>query len=138
MKNKIQHLTFLSLCLTCTVTWSSSSFNSNGISHGELLRIISGLLFVLFIIVFLSWIVKRLHGVNVTSSKGFQTVGSMILGPREKIVLLKIGDRYLLVGVGSCSVNILYDFGNQLPEGFDVDNKSSSFADILKSAIGKS
>ncbi|HFD2303859.1 TPA: FliO/MopB family protein, partial [Legionella pneumophila] len=75
--------------------------------------------------------------VNFTSSKGFQTVASMILGPKEKVVLLKIGDRYLLIGVGAYSINLICDFGNQLPEGFDADQKSS-FADVLKSAIGKS
>ncbi|HAU1150525.1 TPA: flagellar biosynthetic protein FliO [Legionella pneumophila] len=136
MKNKVLHLTFLSLSLISTVVWSSS-LSSNAISHGELIRIISGLLFVLFIIIFLSWIVKRMHKVSITSSKGFQTVASIILGPKEKVVLLKIGDRYLLVGVGSSSINLICDFGNQLPVGFDADHKSS-FADVLKSAIGKS
>ncbi|HAT8315274.1 TPA: flagellar biosynthetic protein FliO [Legionella pneumophila] len=136
MKSKVLHLAFLSLSLISSVGWSST-LSPNTISYGELIRIISGLLFVLFIIIFLSWIVKRMHRVNFTSSKGFQTVTSMILGPKEKVVLLKIGDRYLLIGVGSYSINLICDFGNQLPEGFDADQKSS-FADVLKSAIGKS
>ncbi|HAT1772174.1 TPA: flagellar biosynthetic protein FliO [Legionella pneumophila] len=136
MKNKVLYLTFLSLSLISTVAWSSS-LSPNTISHGELIRIISGLLFVLFIIIFLSWIVKRMHKVSITASKGLQTIASMVLGPKERVVLLKTGDRYLLVGVSSYSINLLCDFGNQLPEGFDADHKSS-FADVLKSAIGKS
>ncbi|HAT1658233.1 flagellar biosynthetic protein FliO [Legionella pneumophila] len=136
MKNKVLYLTFLSLSLISTVAWSSS-LSPNTISHGELIRIISGLLFVLFIIIFLSWIVKRMHKASITASKGLQTIASMVLGPKERVVLLKTGDRYLLVGVSSYSINLLCDFGNQLPEGFDADHKSS-FADVLKSAIGKS
>ncbi len=68
MKNKVPHLAFLSLSLISSVGWSSSS-SSNVISHGELIRIISGLLFVLFIIIFLSWIVKRMHRVNLLHLK---------------------------------------------------------------------
>lgn len=40
--------------------------------------------------------------------------------------------RYLLVGSGSGQVTLLYDFGEQLPTGFDSKNKTS-FADLLKS-----
>ncbi|HHT0592354.1 TPA: flagellar biosynthetic protein FliO [Legionella anisa] len=102
------------------------------LNHGELLRIVMGLLLVLLLIIALSWVVKRLHGIQMGSAKGFQSIASMILGPKEKITLLKVGTRYLLVGSGSGQVTLLYDFGEQLPTGFDSINKTS-FADLLKS-----
>lgn len=129
---------FISFCLMVfnQVVWSSTVVNPGGINHGELLRIVSGLVCVLIIILVLSWLVKRMNGLNLTSSKGFQYVGSMILGPKEKVVLIKAGARYLLIGVGAASINVLHDFGVELPDGFDAENKST-FADALKSAIGK-
>ncbi|WP_058520626.1 flagellar biosynthetic protein FliO [Legionella tucsonensis] len=102
------------------------------LSHGELMRIVMGLLLVLLLIIVLSWVVKRLYGMQMRSAKGFQPIASMILGPKEKITLLKVGMRYLLVGSGSGQVTLLYDFGEQLPTGFDSKNKTS-FADLLKS-----
>ncbi|WP_454783281.1 flagellar biosynthetic protein FliO [Legionella sp. WA2022007384] len=102
------------------------------LNQGELLRVFMGLLLVLLIILVLSWVMKRLHSMQMGSTKGFQSVASMILGPKEKITLLKVGARYLLVGSGSGHVTLLYDFGEQLPTGFDSINKTS-FADLLKS-----
>ncbi|KTD03410.1 flagellar biosynthetic protein FliO [Fluoribacter gormanii] len=102
------------------------------LNQGELMRVVMGLLFVLLLILVLSWLVKRLHGMQMSSTKGFQSVASMILGPKEKITLLKVGARYLLVGSGSGHVTLLYDFGEQLPTGFDSMNKTS-FAALLKS-----
>ncbi len=80
---------------------------------------------------------KRLNVVNLSTSRGFQTIASLTLGPKEKITLLQVGARYLLIGVGATAINLLYDFGEQLPEGFDPENKTS-FADLMKSAIRKS
>ncbi|WP_454785991.1 flagellar biosynthetic protein FliO [Legionella sp. WA2024007413] len=102
------------------------------LNHGELIRVLMGLLLVLLIILILSWVVKRLHGMQMGSAKGFQSVASMILGPKEKITLLKVGTRYLLIGSGSGYVTMLHDFGEQLPTGFESINKAS-FADLLKS-----
>ncbi len=102
------------------------------LTQGEFMRVIMGLLLVLLLIIILSWVVKRLHGMQMSSAKGFQSVASMILGPKEKITLLKVGTRYLLVGSGSGHVTLLHDFGEQLPTGFDSINKTS-FADLLKS-----
>ncbi|WP_045097424.1 flagellar biosynthetic protein FliO [Legionella fallonii] len=109
---------------------------ANLISRNELLRLITGLLMVLLVIVCLSWIVKRLNVVKLSTSKGFQSIASMTLGAKEKIILLKVGERYLLVGVGASTVNTLHDFGEQLPAGFDAENKTT-FAELLKSAVGK-
>jgi flagellar protein FliO/FliZ len=104
------------------------------LSQGELMRIVMGLLLVLLIIIALSWIVKRLNGVHLGSAKGFQSIATMILGPKEKITLLKVGERYLLLGSGSGHITLLHDFGEQLPVGFEVTNKLS-FAELLQSVV---
>ena len=75
--------------------------------------------------------------VKLSSSKGFQSIATMTLGPKEKIMMLKVGERYLLMGVAAASITILHDFGEQLPQGFDPDNKAT-FGELLKSAVRKS
>lgn len=105
-------------------------------THAELIRVIMGLLFVLMLIGLLSWVVKRLHVVNLSSSKGFQSIATMTLGPKERITLLKVGARYLLMGIGAGSVTLIHDFGEQLPTGFDLEHKAG-FAEILKSVVRK-
>lgn len=107
------------------------------ISHAELIRIVMGLASVLLLIMILSWVVKRLQGVHLGAAKGFQSIASMMLGPKERITLIKVGPRYLLLGFGAGHVSLLYDFGEELPSGFNLQNKPA-FAELLKSAVVKS
>jgi len=131
-------LTLLSSSLFSTTALADPAMGSPSvISHAELLKVASGLGMVLLIILVLSWLVKRLNAVSLISSKGFQTLGSMTLGPKEKVVLIKAGDRYLLIGVGGGVVNMLHDFGEQMPQGFSNSDKPT-FAEIFKSAVRKS
>ncbi|MFT4059584.1 MAG: flagellar biosynthetic protein FliO [Legionella sp.] len=107
------------------------------ITQSELTRVVLGLLSVLVLIMLLSWLIKRLQNVNLGSSKGFQSIASMILGPKEKIMLVKVGTKYLLLGLGSGQIRLLYDFGEELPSGFEPINKPS-FAELFKSTVVKS
>lgn len=109
----------------------------HAITQGELTRVVLGLLSVLLLIVALSWLVKRLQHAQISSSKGFLTIASMMLGPKEKVVLLKVGSKYLLLGLGGAQISLLCDFGEQLPSGFESTNKTS-FAELLKSVVVKS
>lgn len=131
------YLIVLGLYLISTAAFADSQTAPGVLNHSELVKILTGLLLVLLVIFLLSWLVKRFNVVQLSSSKGFNVVASMTLGPKERMLLLKVGARYLLIGVGASSVNTLYDFGEQMPEGFDVENKSS-FADLLKSTLRKS
>ncbi|WP_051078193.1 flagellar biosynthetic protein FliO [Legionella shakespearei] len=119
-----------------TVVCALPAESPNRITHGELTRVIGGLLLVLLIILVLSWLVKRLQGVNLGSAKGFQSIASIHLGPKERLVLMKVSSRYLLMGVSTGTITLIHDFGEQLPAGFDGENKPA-FSELLKSAIGK-
>lgn len=136
MMKRIQILLMIVLSLMGSAVCALPAENSNIISHSELMRVIGGLFLVLLLIILLSWMVRRLQGANLSSSKGFQTIASITLGPKERVMLVKVGDHFLLMGVGAGSVSLLYDFGKQMPAGFDINNKST-FADLLKSAVRK-
>lgn len=135
--SNVRFILALTLSSISSIALALPTESPNLISHNELVKVVTGLLFVLLIIFCLSWIVKRLNVVKLSSSSGFQSIATMTLGPKEKIMLLKVGERYLLMGVAAASINILHDFGEQLPLGFDPDNKTT-FAELLKSAVRKS
>jgi flagellar protein FliO/FliZ len=107
------------------------------ISRGEVMRVLMGLFLVIVVLILLSWLLKRLNIAQIGSSKGFETIATMALSTKEKMVLLKVGRRYLLIGIGAASVNTLYDFGEQLPEGFGAET-TASFTEVLKSMVRKS
>jgi flagellar protein FliO/FliZ len=110
---------------------------TSGLNHSELSKMLTGLLLVLCLILILSWFIKRFNVVQLSSSKGFELVATMMIGPKEKITLIKAGDRYLLIGIGSGSVTTLHDFGDQLPHGFTQEHKPS-FAAVLKTVVWNS
>ncbi|CEK11281.1 flagellar biosynthetic protein FliO [Legionella hackeliae] len=119
--------------------WANTTNTGSGsaISNGELLRVMLGLLLVVGVIVFLSWLLRRLNSAGLGNTNGFRVIASMSLGTREKIMLINTGNRFLLLGVTTGSINTLHDFGEELPAGFLSDNKTS-FTEFLKTALGKS
>lgn len=103
---------------------------------GEWLRMSGGLLIVLLIIAVLVWILRRMQAGGFSLSRGIRCMGGMNLGARERLVLIEIGGRFLLLGVTSTQVNLIYDFGETAPEGFDTVNKST-FSAFLQTAMGR-
>ncbi|KTC86408.1 flagellar biosynthetic protein FliO [Legionella brunensis] len=120
-----------------TVWANNKAGNSPSITNGELLRVMAGLLLVVGVIVFLSWLLRRVNSAGLGNTNGFKVIVSMSLGTREKIMLVNIGNRFLLLGVTSGSINTLHDFGEELPAGFLSESKTS-FTEFLKTALGKS
>lgn len=116
---------------------STLSATSTALTSAELLRVLSGLLIVVAAIVLLSWLLRRLNGARLVNFNGLRIIACMNLGTREKIMLVNVGNRYLLIGVTSGSINTLHDYGEELPAGFSLDSKTS-FSDLLKKALGKS
>jgi flagellar protein FliO/FliZ len=76
---------------------------------GHLLQTTLGLLFVLFLLMALVWLLKRMGIGNAQRRGGFYKVlATSALGPREKIVLVEVGDTWLVLGMTSNSINTLH------------------------------
>lgn len=133
----MRYFFFIVLLTKSFFIYALPEHSSGIVNHNDLIRMMLGLLLILSIIIGLSMLVKKLQSVNLVSSNGFQSIASMTLGPKEKIVLLKVSGRYLLIGVASGAVNLLHDFGEQTPVGFDFVSKMT-FAKLLKTTMGKS
>lgn len=134
---RISFFAFFANLLPLTVEAATLSTKTAAISGGELMRVIGGLLLVVLVIIFLSWLLRRLNGTGLANASGFKIIAYMNLGTREKIMLVNVGNRILLLGVASGSINTLHDFGEELPAGFVSDSKTS-FTAFLKTALGKS
>lgn len=99
---------------------------------GHLLQTTLGLLFVLGLLLALVWLLKRLGVGNAQRRGGFYKVlATSTLGPREKIVLVEVGDTWLVLGMTSNSINTLHS----MPAGsIEIDpsqNAAASFAKLL-------
>ena len=103
------------MCIT-PFLWSQSLFakeqtttlSSSPVTTGVLLETLLGLILVLVIIAFLAWLLRKSGQFQSSSSGDLFIISSLALGPRERAVLLQVGDQQLLVGVTSQNIQILH------------------------------
>ncbi len=74
---------------------------------GGLLQVFIGLVAVLGLIAATAWMAKRLGVARAGSSALLNVVGSASVGARERVVVVEIGESWLVVGVGPGNVNAL-------------------------------
>jgi len=101
------------------------------ISTSALFETLLGLLLVLSLIAFLAWLLRRTGRFQMTTNGEMKIITSLALGPRERAVLLQVGEQQILVGVTSQSMQTLH----VLEEKVSVKTSrplSSGFAEKLQ------
>lgn len=74
---------------------------------GSLLQVFIGLVAVLLLIAAMAWMAKRLGVARGGSSALLNVIASASVGTRERVVVLEIGESWMVVGVAPGSVNAL-------------------------------
>jgi len=74
------------------------------LSVGSLTQLSLSLLAIVALIVAVSWALKRLKMAGPRGRGEIAVVDELALGPRERIVLLRVGESQLLVGIGAGGV----------------------------------
>ena len=113
-----------------------------GASAGNLIQTTFALLFVLGLLAVLAWFLKRYgpkaHGGNAN----IHLVGALSLGGRERIIVVEVGEQWIVVGASPGRVNALATMPKQ--EGATLaaslhphQPAASSFGEWLKQTIDK-
>ena len=77
---------------------------TSGNAFASLVQTSLSLLFVLAVILALAWLAKRLKLTPMHRSAELAVLADVAVGPKERVVLLKVGSRQALVGVGADGV----------------------------------
>lgn len=102
---------------------------------GNLLQTTFGLLLVLALMLAVAWLFKRFSSYQVGAQGKMKIVGGVSLGTRERVVLLQVGDRQLLLGVAPGQIRTLHVLDQPLaPEEAPAEN-AQSFAARLQTAL---
>ncbi|MGY0620400.1 flagellar biosynthetic protein FliO [Lysobacter sp. A378] len=95
------------------------------------------LLLVVALILGLAWLARRMPGVGVAGAgnPALRVVGSLALGPRDRVVVVEIGQTQLLLGVGPGGTRTLHTLDAPLP--LSPNSGPSPFAQLLSQHFGK-
>ncbi|MDA8383599.1 MAG: flagellar biosynthetic protein FliO [Betaproteobacteria bacterium] len=72
------------------------------------LQVLAGLALVLAAIVGTAWLLKRFVPGQRWAGGALRVVGGVLVGPKERVVLVEIGETWLVLGVAPGRVNALY------------------------------
>ena len=87
------------------------------------------MIFILALLIFAAWLMRRLSGGRGFGSRGVKVLGGVALGPRERIVLIEVGEECLVVGIVPGQIRTLH----RLPKNqIQLDSDQKNFADWLK------
>lgn len=90
------------------------------------LNLALGLLFLLALILGAWWFIRRMGGMAWHGTRACKVVAVLPVGPRERVVLIEIAGRQLLLGVAPGRVNLLHRFDEPVitaEEGGDFATK---------------
>jgi flagellar protein FliO/FliZ len=113
-----------------------------GASGGKLVQTIAALALVLGLLAGVAWLMKRFSPQRPPGSANLRIVGALNLGGRERIMVVEVGDQWIVVGASPGRMNALAT----MPKQPDTELGStlapnpvpaSSFAEWLKQTIDK-
>jgi flagellar protein FliO/FliZ len=89
---------------------------------------------VIALIIGLAWLVGRLRGFNRTHSGPLTVLGELAVGPKERVVLVRIGDAQALLGVSTAGVTSLGLLDRKIEVSPPVPG-AATFAERLRDAM---
>jgi flagellar protein FliO/FliZ len=82
------------------------------------------------------WLVRRMRpgAVSPWDGRDCAVIRSVALGPRERLLVVRVGSRQLVVGVGAASVALLCELDEPLPPAGSAER---NFGEAVRKAIGR-
>lgn len=149
MKNtRLNPGSWLLLCWAITPSaLAQTTANVAPAASVSLLKTLLGLAVVLGVVMLVAWLAKRYMPGMGTQTSAVRIVGGVNVGTRERVVVLEIAGRWIVVGVGAGQVNNIANLDpgtpinttsptmpeTQVPAGFD--KAIPSFAHWLKQSM---
>lgn len=94
------------------------------------LSVFLSLLVVVGVIFVMAFIMRRFTGMQSAGGQ-IKSVASLMVGTRERIVVIQVGEEQHLVGVTSTNINHIAKLDKPLPEADNPVTLKTSFANLL-------
>ena len=110
---------------------------SSGVA-GQLTHLVLGLLLVLGLIFFLAWMLRRVQQAG-PAGKGqvIELIGSRALGPRDRLMLVQVGNEQILLGLSPGTITALHVLKEPVQVPGASEKATPEFAQRLLEMLGK-
>jgi flagellar protein FliO/FliZ len=137
----IRVLSFLTIALLASLPTQAAEEAASAASTasaGSLIQVLFGLAVVLALMAGAAWMLKRMGMTGTGGNAVAKVVGGVSVGNRERVVVVEVGEQWIVVGVAPGRVNSLATMPRQetAPVAAETDN-SKNFAAWLKQTIDK-
>nr|WP_202602916.1 flagellar biosynthetic protein FliO [Pseudomonas protegens] len=108
-----------------------------GSVSGQLTQLVLGLLLVIGVIFFLAWLLRRVQQAG-PAGKGqvIELIGSRALGPRDRLVLVQVGNEQILLGLTPGTITPLHVLKEPV-QAPSAEQATPEFAQRLMELLGK-
>jgi flagellar protein FliO/FliZ len=128
----------LVISVMACIGYQPNALAATGLSPtGGILKMLLGLVVVLAVMALISWGVKRLMPGVAGQNSAARIVGGVSVGSRERVVVLEIADRWIVVGVapGQISAIANLEIGDNLSDSIASHTKSVQNNPLISTSI---
>jgi flagellar protein FliO/FliZ len=120
-----------------TATAAAAPVAGGGVA-GQLSQLVFGLLLVVGLIFFLAWLLRRVQQAG-PAGKGqvIELIGSRALGPRDRLMLVQVGNEQILLGLSPGSITALHVLKEPVQVPTATQTATPEFAQRLMELLGK-
>jgi len=107
MKNRLNLLALSFFTLSCGA-WVADAVAADAVAvspSGGVLKMVLGLTVVLAVMALITWVLKRMMPGAGSQQSAVRIVGGVSVGSRERVVVLEVAGRWLVVGVAPGQVS---------------------------------
>lgn len=107
-----------------------------GSVSGQLTQLVLGLLLVIGLIFVLAWLMRRVQRIGPGNGQVIELVGSRALGPRDRLVLVQVGEEQILLGITPGRITPLHVLKTPV-DAVKTEAATPEFAQRLMELLGK-
>ena len=85
-----------------------SGLNASPVSLFSLVQVVLALALVLGAIVLFAWLMRRFVPGQAGAGGLLKVIGGVMVGPKERVVVVEVGDTWLLLGVAASGVTLVH------------------------------
>lgn len=112
---------------------------ASSLTFGAMLQVLFGLFLVLAAVVAAAWLLRRFSPGQIGAGGSIKVVGGVAVGAKERLVLVEIGETWLVLGVAPGQVNALHTMPKpekpEMPPVPSAPGGVNPFASWLKQAM---